>query len=85
VIVSVDIAETVVNDTLEFNVWWNLADVNQDWQVDLYDAVLMSRAYGSTPADANWNHHCDVANPYGIIDLYDAALVVASYGQEYTP
>jgi hypothetical protein len=85
VIVSVDIAETVVDDTLEFNVWWNLADVNQDWKVDLYDAVLMSQAYGSTFADANWNPHCDIANPYGIIDLLDTALVVTNYGQKYTP
>lgn len=85
VIASVDIAETVVQDRLTFYVWWNLADVNHDFKVNLYDAILMSQAYGSTSSDPHWNPQCDVANPYGLIDLHDVALVVANYGQEYTP
>jgi hypothetical protein len=85
VIASVDIAETVVQDRLTFYVWWNLADVNHDFKVNLYDAVLMSQTYGSTSSDPSWNPCCDVANPYGIIDLYDVELVVTNYGQKYAP
>jgi hypothetical protein len=85
VIASVDIAETVVQDRMTFQVWWNLADVNHDFKVNLYDAILMSQTYGSTSSDPNWNPQCDVASPYGIMDLYDVALVVTNYGQKYAP
>jgi parallel beta-helix repeat protein len=62
--------------------WWNLADVNYDFKVDLYDAVKVLIAYGSEPDDDNWNPHCDIAEPYGKINLYDAVLILVNYGKK---
>ena len=85
VIASVDIAEVVVDDTLEFQVKWNLADVNADGKVDIYDMVLASHAYASTPPDPHWNPNCDMTKPYGIIDIYDMAVIATNYGKKHTP
>jgi parallel beta-helix repeat protein len=62
--------------------WWNLADVNYDFKVDLYDAVKVLIAYGSEPDDDNWNPQCDIAQPYGQIDLFDAVFVLVNYGKK---
>jgi len=64
---------------------WNLADVNCDWKVNIYDAVLTCVAYTSTPSDPNWNPHCDIAEPYDIIDMFDIVMIAGSYGEEYNP
>ena len=64
--------------------WWNLADVNYDLKVDLYDAVKVLRAYGSEPGDGNWNPQCDIAEPYNKIDIYDATLLLTNYGEKYS-
>lgn len=85
VMASVDIAEVVVADTLEFHLTWNLADVNQDLKVDIYDVILLCAAYTSTPSDPHWNPNCDIAEPYSVIDIHDVATMCISYGEEYTP
>lgn len=82
VIDTVDIAGVSTNDTLEFHVCWNPADVDQDSDVDLYDAVPLLAIYGSELGCENYNCHCDIAEPYGKIDLYDAVLVVVNYGKK---
>ena len=64
--------------------WWNLADVNYDFKVDLYDAVKVLIAYGSELGDDNWNPQCDIAEPYNKIDLYDATLLLTNYGEKYS-
>jgi hypothetical protein len=84
-IASVDVAEVVVDDTLEFQVKWNLADVNADGKVDIYDMVLASHAYASTPPDPHWNPNCDMTKPYGIMDIYDMAVIASNYGKRHTP
>lgn len=65
------------------NSYWNPGDVDHDLDVDLYDAVRVLLAYGSTPSDSNWNPHCDIAGPYGKMDLYDAVLLPVNYGKKY--
>jgi hypothetical protein len=70
---------TVVGD------WWNVADLNYDFTVDIYDLVIAANAYGSTPSDSNWNPHCDIAEPYGVIDIFDIVMIASSYGEEYAP
>ena len=66
------------------NPYWNSADVNHDLKVDIYDVVLISGAYLSTPSDPKWNPHCDIVEPCGIIDIYDVVLICDSYGEEHT-
>jgi len=62
---------------------WNPADINHDLKVDIYDVVLACNAYSSTPSDPNWNGHCDIADPYGVIDIFDIVMIRSSYGEEY--
>jgi parallel beta-helix repeat protein len=62
---------------------WDPGDVDHDFDVDLYDAVELLAIYGSRVGDEEYNSHCDVAKPYGIINLYDAVLLLASYGEKY--
>ncbi|UCG37429.1 MAG: hypothetical protein JSV64_03930 [Candidatus Bathyarchaeota archaeon] len=64
---------------------WNPADVNSDWIVDIYDLVIAASAYGSTPMDPNWNHYCDLSEPYREIDIFDIVTIAINYGQEYPP
>lgn len=67
------------------NIYWNPGDINHDLEVDIYDVVLACVAYSSTPIDSNWNCHCDIAEPYGIINIFDIVMICSSYGEEYTP
>jgi len=41
-------------------------DFNGDGQVQFEDLMIFALAYGSTPADANWNSVCDIASAGGV-------------------
>lgn len=73
----------VQDDYPLMNPYWNPADVNHDLEVDLYDVVLTCGAFYSKLGGDNWNPHCDIKGPYGIIDIYDVVTVCASYGKEF--
>jgi len=60
-----------------------LGDVNFDGVVDIYDAVTLSAAAGSTLWDPDWNAKCDL-NDDLIIDLYDA-VILAGHASETWP
>jgi len=65
---------------------WNpAADVDHDLDVDIFDIVITTGAYGSTPSDPRWNPNCDIAEPYGQIDIFDLVMIASSYGREYSP
>ncbi len=83
VVASVNIADVAATDALEFHVSWNLADVNLDLTVDIYDAVLVCGAYGYTSSDSCWNFNYDISEPYGTVDLYDAVTVLVNYGKRF--
>jgi len=63
--------------------WWNLADFDFNYEVDIYDVVIGANAYGATPLDPNWNPDCDLAESYGLIDIFDIVTIAMSYGEEY--
>ena len=65
--------------------YWNSADINHDLEVNIYDVVTACAAYTSTPSSQNWNCHCDIAEPYGVIDIFDIVMICSNYGEEYTP
>jgi hypothetical protein len=67
------------------NLYWNPGDIDHDLGVDIFDLVRCAGAYGSTPSDPNWNPHCDITEPYGIINIFDIVTIAANYGEEYTP
>jgi parallel beta-helix repeat protein len=51
-----------------------------DGVVDFEDLMLFAMAYGTTPADANWNPLCDIY-PDGIIDFEDLMIFALHYGE----
>jgi hypothetical protein len=55
-------------------------DINGDGTVDIYDAILLAAAFGSTPGSSNWNPRADL-NGDGIVDIYDAIIQAAHFGQ----
>jgi hypothetical protein len=57
-----------------------LGDINKDGVVDIYDVVIVTSIYRSTPKDSNWNPDADL-NKNGVIDIYDVVLVTSNYGK----
>ena len=55
-------------------------DINGDGSVDIYDAILLSGAFGSSPGSPNWNPNADI-NGDGIVDIYDAIIMSGSFNQ----
>jgi parallel beta-helix repeat protein len=55
-------------------------DLNGDSTVDIYDAILLSAAFNSSPGSTNWNPNADI-NGDGIVDIYDAIIMAAYFGQ----
>jgi peptide/nickel transport system substrate-binding protein len=53
-------------------------DINGDGTVDIYDAILLAAAFGSTPGSSNWNPSADL-NGDGIVDIYDAIILAANF------
>ncbi|MCZ2808939.1 MAG: hypothetical protein O2V44_06265 [Candidatus Bathyarchaeota archaeon] len=55
-------------------------DVNWDGIVDIYDAILLGLAFGSSPGEPGWNVRCDF-NTDDIIDIYDAIILGNNFGK----
>lgn len=55
-------------------------DLNRDGKVDVFDLIIVGIAFGSTPADLNWDPRADL-KPDNIIDIYDIVLVAANFGK----
>ena len=75
--------ETDVTDNTLIDGWIFVTiagDLDTDMDVDIYDVVIISGAYGSTPSDGNWNPNCDLTEDYGKIDIYDVVLLAGNYG-----
>jgi basic membrane protein A len=58
-----------------------------DGVVDFEDLMIFAMAYGSTPADANWNPLCDIAGqgsttPDGVVDFEDLMIFAMNYGKK---
>jgi len=57
-----------------------LGDVDGDGIVDIFDALAVRAAYGSTPGEPNWNPEADL-NQDDTIDVYDAITIRSQYGE----
>ncbi len=53
-------------------------DINGDTRVNIYDAIMLSGAYGSSLGDPNYVEDADI-NGDGTIDLFDAVILTANY------
>ena len=57
-----------------------IADITGDCDVDLYDFVLLSDAWQSTPIDPHWNQDCDIyQSSEDIIDILDLAVLTSAW------
>jgi len=57
-------------------------DINGDGTVDIYDAILLSGAFNSSPGSAKWNPNADI-NSDGTVDIYDAIILSGHFNQHY--
>ena len=57
-----------------------LGDMNLDGTVDISDAILAARAFGSGPEQPNWNSRADFNND-GIIDIFDLIVLANNFGK----
>ena len=55
-----------------------LGDLNRDGIVNIYDVVQFCHAYGSTPADSNWNSQADL-NSDSVVNIFDLTILYQSY------
>jgi len=59
-------------------------DLNGDFTVDIYDAILLAGAYNSVPASPNWKANADI-NSDNIVDIYDAIILASRFGRVGIP
>jgi len=57
-----------------------VGDINHDLAVDIYDAIILSGAFGSRPGDPRWNPSADMNNDC-IADIFDAIMLANHFGQ----
>ena len=57
-------------------------NINNDGIVDIYDAIILANAFGSSPGDPSWNPDADITGDDHIIDIYDAILLATDFGSE---
>jgi hypothetical protein len=56
------------------------ADINGDGIVDIYDAILLAKAFDSVSGQPNWNPYADI-NGDNIVDIYDAIILASNFGK----
>jgi len=56
-----------------------IGDINGDSAVDLYDALILAKAFGSTQSTPNWNPDADI-NHDGVVDIFDAIILTGHMG-----
>jgi thermitase len=56
-------------------------DIDENNEVDLFDFVMMSHAYGTTVGDPRWNSCADIVVD-SRIDLYDLFWIAKNYGEK---
>jgi hypothetical protein len=57
-----------------------VGDLNYDGVVDIFDAIMLAGAFGSTPGSQNWSPEADINND-SFVDIYDALLLAGNFGE----
>ncbi len=82
------VADTVVNETNTANnvftggrvVVTIRGDLNGDFSVDIFDAIILANAFNATPIQPNWNPNADL-NSDEVVDIFDAIVLAANFGK----
>lgn len=56
-------------------------DINGDFTIDIYDVVIVARAFGSKPGNPDWKPNADLVED-NIIDIYDVVIVAQNFGKK---
>ena len=59
-----------------------LGDVNRDGSVNMLDVISLKSAWGSTPADSDWNPKADL-NKNGVVNVADLLLLYKDFGKSW--
>jgi len=54
-------------------------DINGDFTVDIYDAILLSGTFNTIPGEPTWNPNVDL-NSDNIVDIFDAITLATHFG-----
>jgi len=57
-------------------------DINGDFKVDIFDAIILAGHFNQTPIHPSWNTNVDI-NGDNIVDIYDAIILANHYNQHY--
>lgn len=60
-----------------------IGDLNDDRIINIFDAILFAKAFGSIPTDSDWNPKSDL-NSDDIVDIYDTILLALNFGSRTT-
>lgn len=82
------VADTVVNETNTANNVFTGSrvtvtipgDLNGDFVVNIFDAVILANAFSSTPNKPTWNPNADV-NSDEIVNIFDAVILANHFGK----
>jgi hypothetical protein len=55
-------------------------DINGDGVVNVLDAAILSKAWGATAGEPNYDYRCDFNND-GIVNVKDLGILAAAWGQ----
>jgi len=55
-------------------------DADADCDVDVFDAIILTNAFGSQPGDENWDERADF-DSNGIVDVFDSIVLTNHFGQ----
>lgn len=83
--VSTDAVQNMIlGETSYFSVFTLIVplfgDINKDGVVDIFDAIKLATAFGSTPATPKWNPEADL-NKDGVVDIFDAIILSNNFGK----
>jgi len=56
-----------------------IGDINGDGIVDIFDVVILAKAFGSKPGDPNWNQAADL-NSDDVVDIFDVVTIAKNFG-----
>ena len=57
-------------------------DVNGDFTIDIYDAIILAGVFNSNVGNSNWKPNADL-NGDGTVDIYDAIILAGHFNQHY--
>jgi len=54
--------------------------LNSDGIVDIFDVVILAKAFDSAPGESNWKQAADLNND-DIVDIFDVVILAKNFGK----